>query len=78
VYNLNYTPTTLEEKVQEKLYLGVREQQWLNTAVLDYHTTIGVAVSYPIGVRLSIEISVFSSPQCPYRFLGSPSLLSNV
>jgi hypothetical protein len=34
MYNLNYTPTTLGYKVEEKLYLGVRKQKRLNTAVL--------------------------------------------
>jgi hypothetical protein len=29
VYNLNYTPTTLGYKIEDKLYLGVREQKKL-------------------------------------------------
>jgi hypothetical protein len=35
VYNLNYTPTTLGGKDEEKLHLGVREQKMLNTIFLD-------------------------------------------
>jgi hypothetical protein len=35
MYNLNYTPTTSEYKVEEKLYLGVREQKRLNTTGLN-------------------------------------------
>jgi hypothetical protein len=35
MYNLNYTPTTLGYTV-EKLYLGVREQERLNTTGLEY------------------------------------------
>jgi hypothetical protein len=31
VYNLDYTPTTLGHKVEEKIHLGVREQNGLNT-----------------------------------------------
>jgi hypothetical protein len=27
MYNLNYTPTTLGVQVEEKLYMGVREQK---------------------------------------------------
>jgi hypothetical protein len=41
MYNLNYTPTTLGYKVEEKLYLGVREQKRLNTADLGYIATDG-------------------------------------
>jgi hypothetical protein len=33
--NLNYTPTTLGYKVEEKLYLGVREQKGLNSTAID-------------------------------------------
>jgi hypothetical protein len=38
MYNLNheYTATTLGVKVEGKLYLGVREQERLNTTVLDH------------------------------------------
>jgi hypothetical protein len=35
MYNLNYRPTTLGYKVEEKLYLGVREQKRLNTTGLE-------------------------------------------
>jgi hypothetical protein len=35
MYNLNYTQTTLGVQVEEKLYLGVREQKRLNTTGLD-------------------------------------------
>jgi hypothetical protein len=35
MHNLNYTPTTLEYKIEEKLYLGVREEERLNTTALD-------------------------------------------
>jgi hypothetical protein len=34
MYNLHYVPTTLGYKVEEELYLGVREQKRLNTTVL--------------------------------------------
>jgi hypothetical protein len=34
MYNLNYTPT-LGVQSEEKLYLGVREQERLNTTALD-------------------------------------------
>jgi hypothetical protein len=33
MYNLNYTPTTLGYKLEEKLHLGVREQKRLNITV---------------------------------------------
>jgi hypothetical protein len=36
MYNLHYVPTTLGYKVEEKLYLGVREQKRLNTTGLDH------------------------------------------
>jgi hypothetical protein len=36
MYNLNYAPTTLGYKVEEKLYLGVREQKRLNITALQY------------------------------------------
>jgi hypothetical protein len=39
MYNLKYTPTTLGYKVEEKLYLGVREQKRLNTTALDQGRT---------------------------------------
>jgi hypothetical protein len=35
MYGLNYTPTTLGYTIEEKLYLGVREQKRLNTTALD-------------------------------------------
>jgi hypothetical protein len=35
MYNLNYTPTTSEYKVEEKLYLGVRKQKRLNTTDIE-------------------------------------------
>jgi hypothetical protein len=35
MYNLHYVPTTWGYKVEEKLYLGVREQKRLNTNSLD-------------------------------------------
>jgi hypothetical protein len=35
MYNLNYAPTTLGVQVEEKLYVGVREQKRLNTAGLE-------------------------------------------
>jgi hypothetical protein len=34
MYNLHYVPTTLGYNVEEKLYLGVREQKRLNTTAL--------------------------------------------
>jgi hypothetical protein len=39
MYNLNYTQTTLGYKVEEKLYLGVREQKSLNTAGLEHKSS---------------------------------------
>jgi hypothetical protein len=36
MYNLHYVPTTWGYKVEEKLYLGVREQKRLNTIVLKH------------------------------------------
>jgi hypothetical protein len=36
VYNLDHTPATLWVQVEEKLYMGVREQKRLNTAALNY------------------------------------------
>jgi hypothetical protein len=41
VYNLNYTPITLGDKVEEKLCLGVRERKRLHTTVLDNRLTDG-------------------------------------
>jgi hypothetical protein len=38
MYNLHYVPTTLGYKVEEKLYLGVREQKRLNTTGLSHGT----------------------------------------
>jgi hypothetical protein len=35
MYNLHYVPTTLGVKVEDKLYLGVREQKRLNTTGLE-------------------------------------------
>jgi hypothetical protein len=35
MYNLNYAPTTLGYKVEEKSYLGVRERKRLNTTALE-------------------------------------------
>jgi hypothetical protein len=46
MYNLNYTPT-LGYEVEEKLYLGVREQKRLNTTDLDY-----IASSYRMNNEL--------------------------
>jgi hypothetical protein len=43
MYNLNYTPTTLGVQVEEKLYLGVREQKRLNT------TAVGGPKEQPTG-----------------------------
>jgi hypothetical protein len=38
MYNLHYVPTTLGGgyKVEEKLYLGVREQKRLNTTGIEH------------------------------------------
>jgi hypothetical protein len=33
MYNFNYAPTTLGVQVEDKLYVGVREQQRLNTTM---------------------------------------------
>jgi hypothetical protein len=44
VYNLNYTPTTLGVKFEEKLHLGVREQKELNTTGLVNRLTDGSEV----------------------------------
>jgi hypothetical protein len=42
VYNLNYTATLRGYKVEDKLYLGVREQKKpINTTVVRYDQTKG-------------------------------------
>jgi hypothetical protein len=40
MYNLNYKQATLGYKVNEKLYLGVREQEGLNTTALDHEAAV--------------------------------------
>jgi hypothetical protein len=37
MYNLNYTPISLEYEVEEKLHLGVCEKKMLNTAAPDIY-----------------------------------------
>jgi hypothetical protein len=40
MYNLNYTPNIWWYKVEEKLYLGVREPKRLNTIAVGYSPCI--------------------------------------
>jgi hypothetical protein len=59
VHNFNYTPTTLEYKVGEKLHLGVRKQKMSNTTVL------------VIGLQMAVLLSDLRAS----RALHSPTFL---
>jgi hypothetical protein len=39
-------------------------------------SAVGIASGY--GVRVPVGLKIFSSPRCPDRLWGPPSLLSNV
>jgi hypothetical protein len=55
MYNLNYAPTTLGVKVEEKLYLGVREQKRLNTTCLNKPL-----LSVLVQRQFTLEVSFFN------------------
>jgi hypothetical protein len=53
MYNLNYTPTTLGYKAEEKLHVGVREQKRINTTGLEKaHIGPRHSCGFPNSVRL--------------------------
>jgi hypothetical protein len=49
---MNYTPTNLGYQVEDKLRVGVHEQTWLNTTVLEdlvsiFFTVVGFPEDFP-------------------------------
>jgi hypothetical protein len=64
MYNLNYTPTTIwGYKVEEKLYLGVREQKRLNTTGVDCQIMIIGLLSLSLSLSLVIHADLLETSQ---------------